>query len=101
MSCEHGTADGEYCGGCAKKHAFKGPRPCKFCGSTEHPSSDVNACPGVKKKKGTEDGPTGQGNFTWIVTPPYHEWHSTNAAREQPAPVKVPPKPRKKKEVTI
>jgi hypothetical protein len=100
MICKHNTPDDEYCGRCAMMIPKRVESHCKFCGSSEHKSADLQACPKVKKKKGTEDGATGQGAFNWIEPPPYHDWHSTNAAREQPAPVKVPPKPRKKKEVT-
>jgi hypothetical protein len=52
---------------------------CKFCGSTEH-IAGID-CPLVKKKHGSVDVASGSGPWTWHIVPPYHEWHSTIAAR--------------------
>lgn len=95
MSCPHNTPPDDYCGRCADAVKRRQEVQCRFCGATEHVSKDVQACPAVKKKKGTEDSATGQGHYQWIDPPPYHYWYSTNEAKEKPAPAKAPPKPRK------
>jgi hypothetical protein len=59
-------------------------RYCKFCGSTEHDAAardnaklDIKACPLVKHRKGSETQIGNGQTCTWIVLPPFHEWHST------------------------